>query len=367
MSTLKSDSRGNSSESVYGSYGVIQDHNLCKGNSSSPGLVPNPKWWLNHHGLGRVYSHDQLNLFDADSQLLAENGIGKAGGENQLIEEYYTTCSKNDGTKKLGSDLDSHWIGVEKVEPWWQAADKDDLATLVSQMSSDHTRISDRQGVQMVCVGKVSDGCVEQFEEGMTDKETKASPLDESNHGNLASVRTDKSLGKRGLTDCMHQEEDGAFSNKDSSNTTNSLGTQEPTSNDLSRAQLLEALCHSQTRAREAEKLAQEACDEKDHIINLFFQQASCLFAYRQWLRMLQLETLCLHLRSKHQLSSFTPSILLNKGVILRKNRRRPAKKKLRKERCDISKCAIAFAIGLSLAGAGLLVGWTIGWLFPVI
>lgn len=141
------------------------------------------------------------------------------------------------------------------------------------------------------------------------------------------------------------------------------------TNSDLNRAQLLEALCHSQTRAREAEKLAQEACDDKDHVINLFFQQASCLFAYRQWLRMLQLETLCLHLRSKDGITSFAPPSLLpwvkSKGVNLRKNRSRAAKKKADEQRFNASKCALAFAIGLGLAGAGLLVGWTVGWLFP--
>lgn len=144
--------------------------------------------------------------------------------------------------------------------------------------------------------------------------------------------------------------------------------TEEP-SRDLSRAQLLEALCHSQTQAREAEKLAQEACDEKDHVINLFFQQASRLFAYRQWLRMLQLETLCLHLRSKDELSSIAPPVLSpwvgSKGMKIRKNRNRAAKRQTGKQRCHLRKYAFAFALGLSLAGAGLLVGWTIGWLFP--
>lgn len=136
---------------------------------------------------------------------------------------------------------------------------------------------------------------------------------------------------------------------------------------DLSRGELLEALCHSQTRAREAEKLAQEACDEKEHVFDLFFQQASCLFAYKQWLRVLQLETLCLHLRSKEHIASFSPpSSLLPKDTSLRKNRFRDGKKKVEKERFNnISKCAVAFAIGLGLAGAGLLVGWTVGCLFP--
>ncbi|KAK7292822.1 hypothetical protein RJT34_15676 [Clitoria ternatea] len=51
---------------------------------------------------------------------------------------------------------------------------------------------------------------------------------------------------------------------------------------DLSKAQLTEALCHSQTRAREAEEVAKQAYAEKEHIIGLFFIQASQLFAYKQ-------------------------------------------------------------------------------------
>lgn len=105
--------------------------------------------------------------------------------------------------------------------------------------------------------------------------------------------------------------------------------------------------------------MAQQACDEKDHVVNLFFRQASYLFAYRQWLQMLQLETLCLQLRSKNQLSSFASP------ANSRKNRGRPVKKRPRKPRCHVSKYVIAIALGMSLAGAGLLVGLTIGWIFP--
>ncbi|KAI3471228.1 hypothetical protein Pfo_027891 [Paulownia fortunei] len=445
MSTLKSDSGGNS-ESVYGSYSFAHDHKPCKGNASSLDLVPDAKWWLNHHKLGRGYSHDQLNVLDEDVKLLAASYVdgNTKAGVNQLIEEYFTTYPKNDAAicsgmplehccchcknnggswlqefestinddlpsnahlmgldscncllferpKKLCSDLDSDWIGLKNIEPWWHAVDKDDLTFLVSQTSSHHIRNCD-SGVQSMHVEKVSDNsiiCFDQFEEQMTDKETKVSLVADCTQGNLASVEDkevsymadctqgnlasvsmDKSLGKQGLMECILQESDGTFSTRDSFNTAkvDSSDTQ-GSSGDLSRAQLLEALCHSQTRAREAEKLAQESCDEKDHVTNLFFQQASCLFAYRQWLRILQLETLCLHLRSKDQLSSFTTPALLpwvrSKGMTLRKNRHKAAKKKPGKPICYISKCAIAFAVGLSLASAGLLVGWSIGWLFP--
>lgn len=127
-----------------------------------------------------------------------------------------------------------------------------------------------------------------------------------------------------------------------------------------SMAELLEALCHSQTRAREAEKAAQQAYDEKEHILSLFFRQASQLFAYKQWFHMLQLENLCLQLRNKNQ-----PLLNIFPAKQLKKSRGRTVKKKSSNRRWGIGQCVVAFAVSLSLAGAGLLLGWTMGWMFP--
>ncbi|TXG63045.1 hypothetical protein EZV62_010039 [Acer yangbiense] len=60
---------------------------------------------------------------------------------------------------------------------------------------------------------------------------------------------------------------------------------------DPCKAQLLEALHHSQTHAREAETEVKQAYAEKEHILKLFFRQASQPFAYKQWFQLLQLET----------------------------------------------------------------------------
>ncbi|KAL8050746.1 hypothetical protein ABFX02_06G100500 [Erythranthe guttata] len=398
MSTHKSNYGGNSSESAFGSYSFVHDHKPCKGDSSSPDLVHDANWWF-HHGLGRGFSHNQLNVLDVDAK---------------LIEEYYTTYSKNDAAfcsdlplehfcspckskgdswsqefkstvnddvvgldaynfplferpKKLYSELDSNWIGLKKIEPWWHAVNKDDLTPLVSQISSHHIRDQD-PGVQSVHVGKETN-VVDSRETLSSMVHEVTSSVDDCTQGNPASVRMDRSLGnKRGsLLERKLQDSDGTSRSRCSESfitpKVEPSDIKEP-SDDVSRSKLLEALCHSQTKAREAEKLAQKACDEKDDVINLFFRQASCLFAYRQWVRILQLETLCLHLRSKEY--SFTPPILLprvrSKGTALRKISRRAAKKQTGKPRCNhISRCAIAFALGLSLAGAGLLVGWTIG------
>ncbi|URE14411.1 hypothetical protein MUK42_12196 [Musa troglodytarum] len=137
---------------------------------------------------------------------------------------------------------------------------------------------------------------------------------------------------------------------------------------DLSRAQLLEALRHSQTRARIAEIAAQKAYDEKEHIVKLLFRQASHLFAYKQWLRVLQLDNIFLQLKMKdHQIATIIPVLpwmplkgkLSGKGNITRKGSK--------KHKHHICKYAVAFAVGLGLAGAGLLLGWTIGCLFPTV
>lgn len=138
--------------------------------------------------------------------------------------------------------------------------------------------------------------------------------------------------------------------------------------NEPSKAQLLEALRHSQTRAREAEKAAQKAYTEKEHIVKLFFRQASQLFAYKQWIQLLQLESLILQLKLKEsQLTKLFPVLpwMPLKVKQLRKAGRRAVKSKGASKGHDIGKYAVAFAVGLGLAGAGLLLGWTMGWLLP--
>lgn len=137
-----------------------------------------------------------------------------------------------------------------------------------------------------------------------------------------------------------------------------------------SKAQLMEALCHSQTRAREAEEAAKQAYAEKEHIVALIFKQASQLFAYKQWFQLLQLETLYSQIKNKdQQISNLFPVALPWMSYEGRKSRKRKqnscnAKQERQdKPKCDITKYAVAFALGLSLVGAGLLIGWTVGWM----
>lgn len=146
------------------------------------------------------------------------------------------------------------------------------------------------------------------------------------------------------------------------------------TDNDPSKAQLLEALRHSQTRAREAEKAAKQAHEEKEHIISLFLRQASQLFAYKQWFHLLQLENLYSQIKNKdHPISTLFPVTLPWTPYKAKKQRKswqkatKGRRGKRAQPRYDISKYAVAFALGLSLVGAGLLLGWTIGWMLPTL
>ncbi|XP_073145138.1 uncharacterized protein [Henckelia pumila] len=413
MSVLKPLSRGNAGESVNKSYDFFRDHKLCTCNSSSNDFWHGNKLLLNRENLGKIYCCDETNVSEPDVTLLSARYVdenAKLSGENQLIEGYCTTFSRNstafsldkpsknccsnaksdqdswlqelesiadesferapmskdmeeswhsnanlmysdcERPEKNCSDLDSQWSELTKTEPWWHSADKDDVASFISRRSFSHIRNCDLPEPQALHFEKGSGNgvnCYDQVKERMANKKVKVLSVADCSQGKDA-----------GLVECTFQGSDGTFSN-------GNLGTIKVDSSitpgqesfDLNKTQLLEALCHSQTRAREAEKLAQDACDEKDHIIELFFRQASYLFAYKQWIRILQIETLCL----QHGSKSHLPSV---KDMVLGKNRHNIRKTKPGKGGCCICKYAFAFALGLSLAGAGLLVGWTVGWLF---
>ncbi|XAR73446.1 hypothetical protein NMG60_11007416 [Bertholletia excelsa] len=59
---------------------------------------------------------------------------------------------------------------------------------------------------------------------------------------------------------------------------------------EMGKLDLLKALRLSQTRAREAEKKAAALAKEKDCVLKAFLEDSSRLFAYRQWVRLLELQ-----------------------------------------------------------------------------
>lgn len=124
----------------------------------------------------------------------------------------------------------------------------------------------------------------------------------------------------------------------------------------------MEALCHSQTRAREAEEAAKQAYAEKEDVVKIIFKQASQLFAYKQWLRLLQLENLHIQINNK---DLALPRMTCEERKPRKRKLEFPKTKRERPTNDHIATYAVAFALGLSLVGAGLLLGWTVGWMLP--
>ncbi|KAI4337985.1 hypothetical protein L6164_016344 [Bauhinia variegata] len=281
--------------------------------------------------------------------------------DGHLMEWDTANFLASERCKTKSSDLESDWIGTEKAGPWWHTAGKDGLASFVAQRSREHMENCDLPRPQVKLFRKnpsVSPKCVDH---------DKALPASANPTAALSISHADSSYtyGTTTTSGCSFQDSDTTFSQSQDSDPITKDGRLNSKNNTTS--ELLEALCHSQTRAREAENAAQQAYNEKEHILSLFFRQASQLFAYKQWLQLLQLENLCLQLRNKNQ-----PLLNLlsaaHRGKELSKSHCRAArrKKKNSKRRHGIRKCAFAFAVGLGLAGAGLLLGWTMGWMFPI-
>lgn len=245
--------------------------------------------------------------------------------------------------KMASSDIESHLImGSEKPGPWWRTAGKDELASMVAQKSLETIENCDLPHPQPKHFSH-------RYPKGMVDYDKFTSSLNQK--AETISLNADG---------CSFQDSNCHFSSNQTKESGPSDKDCQLNPENSSMAELLEALCHSQTRAREAEKAAQEAYNEKEHILSLFFRQASQLFAYKQWFHMLQLENLCIQLRNKNQ-----PLLNIFPAKQLKKSRGRAEKKESGNRRWGIGQCFVAFAVSLSLAGAGLLLGWTMGWMFP--
>ncbi|XVE73686.1 hypothetical protein DITRI_Ditri11bG0139000 [Diplodiscus trichospermus] len=282
-------------------------------------------------------------------------------------------CHVSRKTNDLCYDPESPWDGSGKAEPWWRTTDKDELASLVALKSLDFIENCDLPPPQKMHVRRYSHACSGSFDgDGVSSLAWKsqtrpipspitsaqASPDSVSTYGRYMS-----SVGE-GKMQCASETSTLSTTQKDI--------IEQVIESDPTKAQLLEALCHSQTRAREAEKAAKQAYAEKEHVIKLFFKQASQLFAYKQWFQMLQLEALYAQIKNSEQpVSTLFPVALPwtpYNSKKLQKSSRKTGKGRRGKQgqpRPDITKYAVAFALGLSLVGAGLLLGWTVGWMLP--
>lgn len=275
-------------------------------------------------------------------------------------------------TNDFSLDSDYSWIEDDGSQPWWKTTDRNELAFLVLQKSHNYVENCDLPPPRKKYIGEQSYADISDYNiKTCFDCEAKSSVF--SNFTAEAKEGLDSGLMHRKL-ETPSNEGHLSFSFDKSSNTTmQEDDIEQAFEGDQSKARLMEALCHSQTRAREAEELAKQAYADKERIITLFFIQASQLYAYKQWCTLLHLETLNTQIKIKHKpVSTLFPETLPWTSIEGKKPTMRKRKfvndkqEKLGKLRSDVSTtCDAAFALGLSLAGAGLLLGWTVGWMLP--
>ncbi|XP_074279663.1 uncharacterized protein LOC141604969 [Silene latifolia] len=305
---------------------------------------------------------EELNVVDnkVDQDFL---DLKKMTDYYELIEMEMVGGSVSKQSSNLSSSADSSWVGGDKV-PWWRVTDGEELASFVAHKSLHHVENCDLPPPQKMKVrgetckqGKSTvhdDICTASLECEFQSEAISSPSFDGSQRRHRSSVKGELSpnenLADEPLRSSNHIP----------------LDKERVPVNDPEKAKLLEALCHSQTRAREAENAAKQACTEKDHILKLFFRQASQLFAYKQWFKILQLENLLL--QTENQNSSPHPLPCRTENPKTYKSWQKPSKAKRHRRGSqdnDIGKYAVVFAVGFTLVGAGLILGWTVGWLMP--
>lgn len=272
------------------------------------------KWWLKGSA---GFDEEITNSFFEDTKCKKLQEFVDLIGIREEEEEDYSFISKKDIA----------------TTPWWRTTtDKDELALLVATRTIDHN--------------------IQNCDLPPPQKLHKRIHCTSGEKGFQTAV---KSPWKQGVwSDRFERSLSYSSSSTESKNTSPKSS---PRSDDLSKAQLLEALRHSQTRAREAEEAAKEVCAEKDRLITILLRQASQILAYKQWLKLLEMEALYLQMKKKEDEEEEQI-----KGINLKK-RKQIGKKE--KKMGEIGRYMVAFALGFSLIGAGLLSGWTVGWLFP--
>ncbi|XP_062192722.1 uncharacterized protein LOC133896187 [Phragmites australis] len=280
--------------------------------------------------------------------------------------------------QKANFDMDAPWKEVEKIRPWWQITDENELASLVAERAVQHIENCDLpRPTQTV---RVHHGTESHSQENICHSEGPSSPAGRVSHPvpgqcehinlSYSSESTDLSLSNNRVWQ-QHERNYTYSGAQDFPNSSNTGSESKQTLQNVSeRDRILEALCHSQTRAREAEMAAKKAHNEKDDVINLLLRQASDLFACNQCLKIFQLENMGLQLKHKeHQITTVIPELpwmtLKEKPTLGQEQKVWTRRKGRRQKKGGGFFDAILFAVGLGLAGAGFLLGWTLGWLLP--
>ncbi|KAF7826204.1 uncharacterized protein G2W53_017368 [Senna tora] len=378
--------------------------------SSFSNLSPDTRWWLHmqpSYGYQKGLTHEQLKALEDEVEIMkasdenetfkgdvtypceeehdsfyhmdrmqgeySENSQTSAelmdiAGKQETVEIDGVGSSVSKQMNEFCLDSEYSWIEGNKTEPWWRTTDRDELASFVSQKLLDHIENCDLPPPRRKYVRR--DPCTsigdDKIRTACFDWETKSFGSAHFTAQEQGSSDPRLLHGKQGPS--ANEEPLRYASEKSSSYTT--MHKEQGFEGDPSKVQLMEALCHSQTRAREAEEAAKQAYAEKEDVVKLIFKQASQLFAYKQWLRMLQLETLYNQINNKDQpISALFPVALPWMTCEGRKPLKRKQKLSTnegeRPRNDNITTYAVALALGLSLVGAGLLLGWTVGWMLP--
>ncbi|KAK3133172.1 hypothetical protein QOZ80_6AG0533320 [Eleusine coracana subsp. coracana] len=271
-------------------------------------------------------------------------------------------------------EMHAPWEESNKSQPWWQVADVDGLASLVAERAMQNIVNNDlpkpKQTVQVHGAKLNHPRENNDYEQSFPSIGKVPEPVHDIMvcSYSVSSTQTNSSDGgnwQQHRQNNVPGVEQGSYSSTDSTS-----GSKPTYRNPSERANLLDALRHSQTRAREAEIAAKKAYDEKDHVIKLLFRQASHLFACKQWLKMLQLENICLQLKLKEQqIATMFPELpwmMAKEKAAPGQDRKEGTRKRGRKpNRRGGLRNAVVFVVGVGIVGAGLLLGWTLGWLLP--
>ncbi|GER36620.1 exoenzyme S synthesis protein B [Striga asiatica] len=264
-------------------------------------------------------------------------------------------CEVSKNENEIYFESESAWVGAEgNNTPWWRTVDTDELASFVARRSLDCIENCDLPRPLNTGVKKDT-ACSFGGDEIST----------YSHHSNTHPHTRASSCRNLGLWDEVERVSDADKSLRDIQ--THELHLLD---NNTTKVQLMKALRHSQSRAREAEKEAKLALRDNENVVKLVFMQASHLFAYKQWLRLLQLENMYLqfmNITGRESVSIILPQTQRS-GKIQESLRKSSSKKRSKSScsGCEFRKYGVVFALGFGLAGAGFFLGWSVGWISPV-
>lgn len=136
--------------------------------------------------------------------------------DEHLLDLNPCNCLVHEQSEKLYSELDSHWIRVEKSEPWWRTTDKDDLASLVSSKKLEQFENCDLPRPQTKHYQSGPSECVQCFNQDMVpasldQKAEKEINLDENALGTPTSVSMVETQCIMGSVQCLPSSSDMPF------------------------------------------------------------------------------------------------------------------------------------------------------------